>query len=118
MSTNLYWLTIHQAQTLLRSGQISSVELTQALLDRILAIDNDVRAYLSLLPEEALAQAEAADRRRAAGDDTPLLGIPLAIKDVHLHAGRHAPRAARASWKTSSRPTTPPPSQRCAPPAP
>jgi aspartyl-tRNA(Asn)/glutamyl-tRNA(Gln) amidotransferase subunit A len=82
MSGNLYWLTIHQAQALLRSGQISSVELTQALLDRILAIDNDVRAYLSLLPEEALAQAEAADRRRAAGDDTPVLGVPLAIKDV------------------------------------
>jgi aspartyl-tRNA(Asn)/glutamyl-tRNA(Gln) amidotransferase subunit A len=82
MSANLNWLTIHQAQTLLRSGQISSAELTQALLDRILAVDNDVRAYLSLLPEEALAQAEAADRRRAAGDDTPVLGVPLAIKDV------------------------------------
>ncbi len=82
MSANLYWLTIHQAQALLRSGQLSSVELTQALLDRILAIDNDVRAYVSLLPEEALAQAEAADRRRAAGDDTPVLGVPLAIKDV------------------------------------
>jgi aspartyl-tRNA(Asn)/glutamyl-tRNA(Gln) amidotransferase subunit A len=82
MSTNLYWLTIHQAQALLRSGQISSVELTKALLDRILAVDNDVRAYLSLLPEEALAQAEAADRRRAAGDDTPVLGVPLAVKDV------------------------------------
>jgi aspartyl-tRNA(Asn)/glutamyl-tRNA(Gln) amidotransferase subunit A len=82
MSTNLYWLTIHQAQALLRSGQISSVELTKALLDRILAVDNDVRAYLSLLPEEALAQAEAADRRRAAGDDTPVLGAPLAVKDV------------------------------------
>jgi aspartyl-tRNA(Asn)/glutamyl-tRNA(Gln) amidotransferase subunit A len=82
MSANMYWLTIHQAQALLRSGQISSVELTQTVLDRILAIDNDVRAYLSLLPEEALAQAEAADRRRAAGDDTPVLGVPLAIKDV------------------------------------
>jgi aspartyl-tRNA(Asn)/glutamyl-tRNA(Gln) amidotransferase subunit A len=82
MSANLYWLTIHQAQALLRSGQISSVELTQAVLDRILAVDNDVRAYISLLPEEALAQAEAADRRRAAGDDTPMLGVPLAIKDV------------------------------------
>ena len=82
MSTNLYWLTIHQAQTRLRAGDISSVELTQAVLDRILAVDNDLRAYLSLLPEEALAQAEAADRRRAAGDDTPVLGVPLAIKDV------------------------------------
>jgi aspartyl-tRNA(Asn)/glutamyl-tRNA(Gln) amidotransferase subunit A len=77
-----YWLTIREAQAMLRTGEISSVELTQAMLDRILAVDNAVRAYISLQPEEALAQAEAADRRRAAGEDTPLLGIPLAIKDV------------------------------------
>jgi aspartyl-tRNA(Asn)/glutamyl-tRNA(Gln) amidotransferase subunit A len=78
----LCWLTIHQARAMLRKGDISSVELTQAVLDRILAVDNAVRAYISLLPEEALDQAESADRRRADGEDTPLLGIPLAIKDV------------------------------------
>ncbi len=78
----LHWSTIQAAQAMLRRGEVSSVELTQALVERILAVDNDVRAYISLLPEEALAQAEAADRRRAAGDDTPVLGIPLAIKDV------------------------------------
>jgi aspartyl-tRNA(Asn)/glutamyl-tRNA(Gln) amidotransferase subunit A len=78
----LHWLTIHAAQALLRKGEVSSRELTQAVLDRVLAVDNRVRAYISLLPEEALAQAEAADRRRAAGDESPLLGIPLAIKDV------------------------------------
>ena len=78
----LHWLTIRDAQAMLCNGQVSSVELTQALLDRVLAVDNQVRAYLCLLPEEALAQAEAADRRRAAGDDAPLLGIPLAVKDV------------------------------------
>ena len=80
--TDLHWLTISEAQAMLRKGQVSSVELTQAALDRILAVDNDVRAYISLLPDEALAQAEEADRRRAAGDDSPLLGVPLAIKDV------------------------------------
>jgi aspartyl-tRNA(Asn)/glutamyl-tRNA(Gln) amidotransferase subunit A len=79
---DLHLLTIHEAQAMLRKGEISAVELTQVVLDRILAVDNNVRAYISLLPEEALAQAEAADRRRADGDDTPLLGIPLAIKDV------------------------------------
>jgi len=82
MSPDLHWLPIHEAQSMLRRGDISSVELTQAVLDRVLAVDNEVRAYVSLLPEEALAQAEAADRRRAEGDDAPLLGIPLAIKDV------------------------------------
>jgi aspartyl-tRNA(Asn)/glutamyl-tRNA(Gln) amidotransferase subunit A len=78
----LCWLTIQQARALLRKGDISSVELTQAVLDQIIAVDNAVRAYISLLPEEALDRAEAADRRRADGEDTPLLGIPLAVKDV------------------------------------
>jgi len=79
---NLHQLTIHTAHDLLRCGEITSVELTQAVLERIFQVDNDVRAYLTLTPELALEQARAADERRAAGEDHPLLGIPLAIKDV------------------------------------
>ncbi|MDY6875393.1 MAG: Asp-tRNA(Asn)/Glu-tRNA(Gln) amidotransferase subunit GatA [Chloroflexota bacterium] len=75
-------LTIHEANKYLASGKFTAVELVQAVIDRILAVDNDVQAYLTLMPEEALAQARAADERRAAGEDVPLLGIPLAIKDV------------------------------------
>ncbi len=83
----LYQLTIHEAHSHLVAGEISAVELTEAVLERILAVDNDVKAYLALTPDEALAQARAADERRAAGTDAssanaPLLGIPLAIKDV------------------------------------
>ncbi len=78
----LYELTIHEASELLAAGETSSVELTEETLERILAVDNDVKAYLTLTPEEALAQARAADEHRAAGEDTPLLGIPMAIKDV------------------------------------
>jgi len=80
--SELYWLTIHEAQAMLGRGEISSLELTQSVLSRVLDVDNALRAYINLLPEEALAQAEAADRRRAAGEDAPLLGIPVAIKDV------------------------------------
>jgi aspartyl-tRNA(Asn)/glutamyl-tRNA(Gln) amidotransferase subunit A len=80
--TDLVQLTIHQAQTLLRQRQVSAVELTQAVLDRILALDNDVKAFLTLAPEVALEQAAEADKRRAAGEDGALLGVPLAIKDV------------------------------------
>lgn len=75
-------LTIHEAHELLRHGQLTSVALTQALLDRILALDNDLQAYLTILPEMALEMAAAADERRAQGEDHPLLGIPLALKDV------------------------------------
>ncbi len=78
----LYQLTIHEANAYLASGKFTAVELAQSVIDRILAVDNDVQAYLTLMPEEALAQAHAADERRAAGEDAPLLGIPLAIKDV------------------------------------
>ena len=78
----LHELTIHEAHDLLKRGKISSVELTQAVIDRIVAVDNDIKAYITLTPELALEQAREADRRRAAGEDNPLLGIPLAIKDV------------------------------------
>jgi aspartyl-tRNA(Asn)/glutamyl-tRNA(Gln) amidotransferase subunit A len=56
--------------------------LTEAVLDRIAAVDEDVRAYLTVTPERALEQAQAADRARAGGKGGSLLGIPLAIKDV------------------------------------
>jgi aspartyl-tRNA(Asn)/glutamyl-tRNA(Gln) amidotransferase subunit A len=79
---SLHHLTVHQAIAALRGGEISATELTQALLDRIAAIDTEVKAYLSVTAEAALEQAAAADRRRQQGDDAPLLGIPLAIKDV------------------------------------
>ena len=85
----LYGLTIHEAARLLRAGEITAAELTEAVLDRILAVDNDVKAYLTLTPEAALEQAAAADTAiaKARKEDTlaelPLLtGVPLAIKDV------------------------------------
>jgi aspartyl-tRNA(Asn)/glutamyl-tRNA(Gln) amidotransferase subunit A len=85
----LYELTIHEAAGLLRAGQITATGLTQAVLDRIYAVDNDVKAYLTLLPEVALDQATDADAAIAAARASgalaelpPLIGIPLAIKDV------------------------------------
>jgi aspartyl-tRNA(Asn)/glutamyl-tRNA(Gln) amidotransferase subunit A len=75
-------LTLLEAAALLHSRQVSSVELTQAALDRILAVDNDVKAFLTLTPELALEQARAADARLARGERTPLLGMPIAVKDV------------------------------------
>lgn len=85
----LYELTIHEAAALLRGGEITAVELTEAVLDRILAVDNQVKAYLALTPELALEQAAAADaaiaaaRRAGRLAELPALtGIPLALKDV------------------------------------
>jgi aspartyl-tRNA(Asn)/glutamyl-tRNA(Gln) amidotransferase subunit A len=75
-------LTIRKALQSLKAGEISSLELTEHLIDRICAVDNEIKAYLTLTLELAREGAKAADERRAAGEDGPLLGIPLAIKDV------------------------------------
>jgi aspartyl-tRNA(Asn)/glutamyl-tRNA(Gln) amidotransferase subunit A len=75
-------LTIHEASKRLAAGEITAVELTAATLQRISAIDGDLRAYLALTPERAMEQARAADEARAAGKEGCLLGVPLAIKDV------------------------------------
>ena len=78
----LYDLTLTEAHDLLRRREISSVELTRAVLERIEAVEQRVKAYVRVLPDLALAAAEAADRRIAACDFGPLTGIPAAIKDV------------------------------------
>ncbi len=75
-------LTLTEALAKLRSGEIKATELTQAYLDRIALIDPKIDAYLTVTGELAMEQARRADARRAAGDDAPLLGVPLAIKDV------------------------------------
>jgi aspartyl-tRNA(Asn)/glutamyl-tRNA(Gln) amidotransferase subunit A len=75
-----YW-TMAAALELLASGDISAFELTQLVLDRIEDTEPLVHAYAYTSPEGALEAARLADRRRAAGDDLPLLGIPLAVKD-------------------------------------
>ena len=75
-------LTIKQAQEKLGNDELTSLELTEALIERIHALDSHIQAYLHFTPQKARQQARAADKRRAAGDKGPLLGIPLAIKDI------------------------------------
>jgi aspartyl-tRNA(Asn)/glutamyl-tRNA(Gln) amidotransferase subunit A len=73
---------------LMTSGRASSVEITQAHLDRITAVDETVHAFLHVDTEGALAQAADVDVRRAAGDRLgPLAGVPLALKDVLTQNG-------------------------------
>ncbi len=72
----------------LTAGEVSSVEVTQAHLDRIAAVDTDVHAFLHVSTESALATARDVDARRAAGEDLhPLAGVPIAVKDVVVTKG-------------------------------
>jgi len=69
-------------------GEASAVEVAQAHLDRISAVDGQVRAFLHVDAEGAIAAAQAVDARRAAGETLlPLAGVPLAMKDVVVTEG-------------------------------
>ena len=79
---NLAALTLHEASEKLRRREFSSMELTEAVFQRIATTDDQVRAYLTLARESALAQAKQADDRLTRDQGaSPLLGIPVAVKD-------------------------------------
>ena len=80
--------TAAQMADALAKGETTSVELTQAHLDRITAVDGQVKAFLHVNTEGALAQAKDVDARRAKGEKlSPIAGIPLALKDVLAQKG-------------------------------
>ncbi|HWJ84058.1 MAG TPA: amidase, partial [Cellulomonas sp.] len=77
--------TIAQLQADMRAGVVTSAQVTQAYLDRIDAYDGGqlgFNAFISVA-DNALEQARAADKARAAGKDTDLLGVPIALKDLY-----------------------------------
>src|SRR5574341_80102 len=80
--TDLTTLTLTEMQTGLNKGRFSSRELVQAALDRISQQDASIHAFLHIAAESALKQADEADRQRKTDNRQPLLGIPVAIKDV------------------------------------
>lgn len=80
-------LTIKEARELLDKGEITSVDITKACLVRIKEVDDKIKACITVCEEEALVEAEDADRRIKAGEKTDLLGIPYATKDNFLTKG-------------------------------
>src|SRR3990172_8854375 len=78
----LYELTIHELRDMLRNGETTSKAVTEAVLGRIKAVDNKVGAYITVTEDIARKQAEEADKWLAAKESgSPLLGIPIAVKD-------------------------------------
>ena len=81
-------LTLDDAGKRLRKREFSSAELTEAVLQRIAASDNRIHAYLTVARDTALAQARQADKRlKQDSGISPLLGIPIAVKDNFLTCG-------------------------------
>ena len=84
----LGYATIEGLAPRIASGEISPVELTEAQLERIAALDGRLKSYATLMADSALAEARSAEREIAAGDYRgPLHGIPLAVKDLCYTAG-------------------------------
>ncbi len=79
---NPFELSIAQARAELDAGRLSSRDLTLSCLQRIKDVDGDIRSFLRVTEEEALQQADAADRQIAGGSAEGLCGIPLSIKDL------------------------------------
>ncbi len=79
--------TIAELTAGLKAGDFSSVELTQACLDRINSLDEQLNSFITVTPELALEQARLADEQRAAGNAGILNGIPLAQKDIFCTKG-------------------------------
>jgi aspartyl-tRNA(Asn)/glutamyl-tRNA(Gln) amidotransferase subunit A len=83
----LHTLSIGELGLALVRKEISSVELTRFFLARIERLNPALNALITVTPERALAEAADADRRRAAGEKGPLLGIPVIHKDIFCTDG-------------------------------
>ncbi len=81
-SVELYKLTIHEANELLRKKEISARQLTESVLERIDQVEDKIDAFNTITAEKALEEAEAIDKMIAQGEElSSLAGIPMAIKD-------------------------------------
>jgi aspartyl-tRNA(Asn)/glutamyl-tRNA(Gln) amidotransferase subunit A len=84
---DLSTITITSAIESLRKKDYSAVELTKAFLVRIEKIDPQLNSFITVTKETAVRDAEEADKKRASGDTSPLLGIPIGLKDLYVTKG-------------------------------
>jgi len=83
----MHFDSVATLKTALEQKKISSLELTQLYLNRIKKYDGAVKSFVTVTEASALAQAKAADDKRAKGDQSPLLGMPIAQKDIFCTDG-------------------------------
>jgi amidase len=87
---------------LIRGGDVSSRELAILYLERIERFDPQLNAFRKVMSERALVDAQQADGRRGAGDERPLLGVPIAVKDVEDVTGEVTTWGTAANFTPAS----------------
>jgi amidase len=80
-ATDLAFAGVVRQAEMVRAGDVSARELVELYLERIERIDPQINAYRVVMAERALTDADQADSRRKGGDERPLLGVPVAVKD-------------------------------------
>jgi amidase len=86
-STDLAFAGVVRQAELIRAGEVSSRELVELYLDRIERLQPELNCFSNVMAERALIDADQADARRRMDGDRPLLGVPMAVKEVHDVAG-------------------------------
>jgi amidase len=79
--SDLAYAGIARQAELIRAGEVSSAELVGVYLERIARLDRSLNAFRSVFAERVTMEAQQADARRAGGEERPLLGVPIAVKD-------------------------------------
>src|SRR3954452_4514644 len=85
--TNVAFAGVTRQAEMVRNGEVSPRELVAFYLKRIAQVDTKLNAFRVVRAEQALAEADEAERRRSSGEDAPLLGVPIAVKDTQDVAG-------------------------------
>src|ERR671927_1231668 len=87
-ASELSYLSLRGLATLIQRREVSPVEVTQVVLGRVEKFDRNLNSFITVLREESLAQAQAAEREIQGGYYRgPLHGIPIAVKDLYYTAG-------------------------------
>src|SRR3954454_5251492 len=96
LDADLAFTGVASQADLVRRGEVSSRDLVELSLRRIAALDPELNAFVAVYADREVAEADAADRRRGAGEDAPLLGVPFAVKDEIDIAGEVTSRGTGA----------------------
>jgi aspartyl-tRNA(Asn)/glutamyl-tRNA(Gln) amidotransferase subunit A len=100
-TSELWWMTATELGRVMRTGQLSPVEVAQAHLDRIARLNPELEAYLTVTAEQALSAAKRAEAELAAGQDRgPLHGVPYSLKDIFATRGTRTTAGSKilADW--------------------